>query len=141
MQRTVAFGQCRIQGAHAVQLLPERALFAVEMAGDVEVVYLELFPFRDEQVRFRVASLGVQDALLLVVVIHDGFTDELLARLWWWTKTIRLKRTETYLVHWSKHMVTDGTFSMTNAANPTKIICGTRVKDGTLRHVRGAKNA
>lgn len=35
-------------------------------------------------------------------------------------------------------MVTDGTFSITKAANPTKIICGIRSNDGTLIQVRGA---
>lgn len=36
-------------------------------------------------------------------------------------------------------MVTDGTFSITKAAKPTRIICGTLVNDGMLRHVLGAK--
>ena len=49
--------------------------------------------------------------------------------------------TRTYLVHWSRHIVTDGTFSITKAANPTNNICGTRVNEATLRQVRGAKMA
>jgi len=42
-------------------------------------------------------------------------------------------------VHWSKHIVTEGTFSITKEANPTNNIWGTRVNEGTFRQVRGAK--
>lgn len=33
--------------------------------------------------------------------------------------------------------MTDGTFSITKAANPTNNICGTRVKEAVPRQVRG----
>jgi hypothetical protein len=42
-------------------------------------------------------------------------------------------------VHWSRHIVTEGTFSITKEAKPTSSIWGTRVNDGTFRQVRGAE--
>lgn len=76
--------QSGVDGTDGLEVLSSWALLLLKVAGDVEIVDEELLSLWDEELWLAFSGLGVQDALLLVVVVHDGLADESFSGLWWW---------------------------------------------------------
>jgi len=81
MQRSITLWQGSIEGSNSAEFLVARTLLALKSAVDIEIVHHDVILLRYEEVRFCATTFRIQDALLLVVVVHGRLADELLPRL------------------------------------------------------------
>lgn len=86
----LSLGQGGVDRSNSLQVAASRALLLFQVAGDVKVVDQEVISLGDEEIRLRGAGLRVQDTFLLVVVVHDGFTDEVVSGLGRRTENVKI---------------------------------------------------
>lgn len=91
----VSGGERVISETNGAGIVARRTGFGSRRTNDVVVVNLETAAFRNEQLRLSGSRLRVQNTLLLIVIVHDGFALESGASFRWGTTTVNQIQTQT----------------------------------------------